>query len=265
METFSASLAISAGNSTVTGEFPVQRPVTRSFDVFCDLSLNKRLSKQWWGWRLETPSRPLWRHCNERCRWLKILTTRTSTSCIANTIVAPGHLQQRRWPSSPVSAAERSVLSLVGWCYGEQHLAFFISTLWVWYMADQLILFLTDISWLLVVDKDYPTQNTIDYFYIACTYDIILITTIYIQLWWDVELVLQNTPHVYPVGASYRAHFFCFLKTKEQWDIDSVSAFVHKEYILSAPMSDPVYSDAWLCIKLQRLLLSVYSRGSEYR
>ena len=35
METFSALLAICAGNSPVTGEFPAQRPVTRSFDVFC--------------------------------------------------------------------------------------------------------------------------------------------------------------------------------------------------------------------------------------
>ena len=47
-----------------TGEFPSQRPVTRSFDVFSDLSMNKRLSKQSWGWGFETPSRPLWRHCN---------------------------------------------------------------------------------------------------------------------------------------------------------------------------------------------------------
>ena len=30
------------GNSPVTGEFPAQWPVTRSFDVFCDLRLNKR-------------------------------------------------------------------------------------------------------------------------------------------------------------------------------------------------------------------------------
>ena len=43
METFSALLAICAGNSPVTGEFPTQRPVTRSFDVFFDLRLNKRL------------------------------------------------------------------------------------------------------------------------------------------------------------------------------------------------------------------------------
>ena len=65
MKTFSALLALSAGNSPVTAEFPAQRPVTRSFDVFLDLSLNKRLSKQWWGWWFETSSRPLWRHCND--------------------------------------------------------------------------------------------------------------------------------------------------------------------------------------------------------
>ena len=36
------------------GEFPTQRPVTRSFDVFFDLRLNKRLSKQSWRWWFET-------------------------------------------------------------------------------------------------------------------------------------------------------------------------------------------------------------------
>ena len=50
--------------STVHGEFPTQMPVTRSFDVFFDLRLNNRLSKQSRGWWFETPSRPLWRHCN---------------------------------------------------------------------------------------------------------------------------------------------------------------------------------------------------------
>ena len=54
----------SNGNSPVTGEFPSQRPVTRRFDVLFDMCLNKRLSKQSWGWWFETPSRPLWRHCN---------------------------------------------------------------------------------------------------------------------------------------------------------------------------------------------------------
>ena len=65
METFSALLALCEGNSPVTGEFPSQRPVTQSFDVFFDLRLNKRLSKQSWGWWFETPSRLLWRHCND--------------------------------------------------------------------------------------------------------------------------------------------------------------------------------------------------------
>ena len=39
MEKFSALLALCAGNSPVTGEFPSQRPATRSFDVFFDLRL----------------------------------------------------------------------------------------------------------------------------------------------------------------------------------------------------------------------------------
>ena len=69
METFSTLLAHCAENSPATGEFPAQRPVTRSFDVFFDLRLNKRLSKQWWGWRFETPSHPLWRHINGKWRW----------------------------------------------------------------------------------------------------------------------------------------------------------------------------------------------------
>ena len=64
METFSALLAICAGNSPVPGEFPAQSSVTRSFDVFFDLRLNKRLSKQSWGCWLETLPRPLWRPSN---------------------------------------------------------------------------------------------------------------------------------------------------------------------------------------------------------
>ena len=62
IKTFPALLAICAGNSPVTGEFPTQRPVTQSFDGFYDLRLNKQLSKQPWGWWFETPSRSLWRY-----------------------------------------------------------------------------------------------------------------------------------------------------------------------------------------------------------
>ena len=45
METNSALLAIYAGNSPVTREFPAQKPVSRSFDVLFDLRQNIRLSK----------------------------------------------------------------------------------------------------------------------------------------------------------------------------------------------------------------------------
>ena len=68
METFSALLAICAGNSLVTGEFPAQRPVTQNFDVFFDLplnmlnkQLNKKHSRRW-----------LWRHHNMEL-WTGIL------------------------------------------------------------------------------------------------------------------------------------------------------------------------------------------------
>ena len=50
------------GEFTGPIEFPSQRPVARSFDVFFDLRLNKRLGKKPWGWWFETPSWSLWRH-----------------------------------------------------------------------------------------------------------------------------------------------------------------------------------------------------------
>ena len=48
-----------------TGHRWIERPVTRSFDVFFDLPLNKRLNKQSWGWWFETLSCSLWRHSND--------------------------------------------------------------------------------------------------------------------------------------------------------------------------------------------------------
>ena len=82
MEAFSALLSLCAGNSPVTGEFPAKRPVTRSFDGLIDLRLNKRLSKQSFGWWFYTPSWSLWRHWKEAseystaektCLWLLFL------------------------------------------------------------------------------------------------------------------------------------------------------------------------------------------------
>ena len=57
--------SVCAGNSPVSGEFPVQRPVTRSFDVFFDLHLIKLLSKHSLGWWFQTLSCQLWRHRND--------------------------------------------------------------------------------------------------------------------------------------------------------------------------------------------------------
>ena len=64
METFCRVSGHLCGEFIVHRWIPAQRPVTWSFGVFFDLSLNKRLSKQSWGWLFKTPSRPLWRHCN---------------------------------------------------------------------------------------------------------------------------------------------------------------------------------------------------------
>ena len=61
----SALLALCEGNSSVTGEFPSHRSVTESFGVFFDLRLKIWLSKKSRRRCFETPSRPLWRHCNE--------------------------------------------------------------------------------------------------------------------------------------------------------------------------------------------------------
>ena len=76
METFSALLALCAGNSPVTGEFPAWKPVTRSLDVSFDLRQNKMLNKQSWGWWFKMSSHSLWRHRNvsglqwlPQCQW----------------------------------------------------------------------------------------------------------------------------------------------------------------------------------------------------
>ena len=62
METFSALLAIRARISSVTSEFPHKGQWCTA--LIFDLRLNKRLSKQSWGWWFETRSHPLRRHSN---------------------------------------------------------------------------------------------------------------------------------------------------------------------------------------------------------
>ena len=64
METFAALLALCEVNPPVTNEFPSQMPVTRNFDVFFDLHLNKRISKHSRRRWFQLPSRSLWHHRN---------------------------------------------------------------------------------------------------------------------------------------------------------------------------------------------------------
>ena len=73
------------GEFTGPGEFPTQRPVKRSFDVFFDLRLNKRLGKQPRGCWFETPSWSLWRQCNEKAMFLHGIKLHSHANPIENT------------------------------------------------------------------------------------------------------------------------------------------------------------------------------------
>ena len=86
------------GNTPVTGEFSVQRPVTQSFDVFFDLRLNKRLSKQWWCRWFETSPRPLWRHCNVVFSLLRRHKSKFSTRSHKTSRVHWPISQMEQWP-----------------------------------------------------------------------------------------------------------------------------------------------------------------------
>ena len=101
METFSALLALCAGNSPVTGELIAQRPVTRSSHVFFDLRLFKRLNKQSRGWWFETQSRSLWRHFNE---YLVSITKVT-------TIIKINYMMSLSWKSKDM-VTEIKILSI---------------------------------------------------------------------------------------------------------------------------------------------------------
>ena len=94
-QTLSALLAFCAGNSPVIHDFPKQRPVTRSFDVFFDLCLNKRLSIQ--SWRIFFSAKQdalMWDRIAENIKyvlngilrntWQSVTIFRTIIKCIAN-------------------------------------------------------------------------------------------------------------------------------------------------------------------------------------
>ena len=102
---FFALLALCEGNSPVTGEFPSQRPMTRNFDVFFDLHLNKRLSKQSRRRWFETLSRSLWRQCNvfwifcrrfpvfctSKIRWMLVCSKGISSCSLADVLEGSRH------------------------------------------------------------------------------------------------------------------------------------------------------------------------------
>ena len=131
METFSAFLAI-----------PAQRPVTRSFDVFFHLRLNKRLSKHLQGWWFETLSRPLWRH--------------------RNVVWAPNLLSHRWWSEVGIMCWQRRLLgdgriahkqSLTVWSYSDvtwspRRLKMLVTELHLEaYSVEITMLNITDSSW----------------------------------------------------------------------------------------------------------------------
>ena len=64
----SALMALCDEKPPVTGGFPSQRPVTRSFDIFFDLRLSKQPRRRWF----EMPTLSLWRHCNGRSEYLSL-------------------------------------------------------------------------------------------------------------------------------------------------------------------------------------------------
>ena len=87
------------GEFTGPGEFPTERPVTRSFDVFFDLRPNKRLSKQWRGWWFETLSRPFWRHRNGLTPYRSILPWKDTVLWYAHEGALTRHFIKHKKPS----------------------------------------------------------------------------------------------------------------------------------------------------------------------
>ena len=123
METFSASLALCAGNSPVTSEFPTPRPVARNFDVFFDLRLNKQLSKQSWGWWFETPSRPLWRHCNAYGIWNLLCAAGYSCNSAYDIFTFQWQVSCRfpmnmpsNWLPKDLTDDKSTSIQLIAWC-----------------------------------------------------------------------------------------------------------------------------------------------------
>ena len=122
METFSALLALCEGNPPVTGGFPSQRPVTRSFDVFFALRLSKQLSKQSRSWWFETLLHSLWCHCN-------VMTKRHQSStllafCKVNPLMDFYHeepVMQKLFLCHDITILWRYYSDTSTWCSSDMH------------------------------------------------------------------------------------------------------------------------------------------------
>ena len=149
METFSALLTLCVGNSPVPGEFPHKGQWGGALMFLWINALNKRLSKQSWGWWFDKPSRSLWRHCNE-CSLNRAVNA--GTTDLASSFGINGLVKQTY---RTIIATTALVNCLKNW----NMIGFVIFTCQV---SDLICLFYCDVPlfyiiWKLVV---YPVQGT---------------------------------------------------------------------------------------------------------
>ena len=100
------------GKPSVTVGLHSQRPVTRSFDGFFTLRLNKQLSKQSIRRWFETPSCSLWRHCNGHGNAFHIIGRLQIIVCDRNPLVTEWlyHKWPRMWTVDTFCVVSRSKL-----------------------------------------------------------------------------------------------------------------------------------------------------------
>ena len=117
----------------MTGEFPSQRPVTRSFDAFFDLRVNKRLSKQWRRRRFEAPSRSLWRQCRTISNLADFVLSSVRSLIKVYSDQSYGYLlvSETKWTSSGFLQAIKIINTLIGTA---PDVAFLGSVLTLWWL-----------------------------------------------------------------------------------------------------------------------------------
>ena len=138
------------GEFTGPGEIPAQRPVTRSLDVSFGLHLNKRLSKQSWGWWFEillimtiivkkishaVEGDNIWKHYEifwEELHivfWCLIGTKPCKNDCLRSKLFPIAPVSKPEWHDSGLISFEKNILSLnsklwysaaIGYVWGSQ-------------------------------------------------------------------------------------------------------------------------------------------------